>query len=46
LIHAFGVTIEELESLPGTEIVLPGIDDLENGRRSVNASAAHELYPH
>jgi hypothetical protein len=30
---------DELKSLPGAEIVLPGIADLEAGRRSVNASA-------
>lgn len=28
-----------LADLPGAEIVLPGISDLEAGRRSVNASA-------
>ncbi|MEX2107849.1 MAG: hypothetical protein WD827_03045 [Solirubrobacterales bacterium] len=30
---------EVLKSLPGAEIVLPGIADLEAGRKSVNASA-------
>ena len=30
---------DELERLPGAEIVLPGIADLEAGRSSVNASA-------
>lgn len=30
---------ESLRRLPGAEIVLPGIADLEAGRRSVNASA-------
>jgi hypothetical protein len=30
---------EDLNSLPGAEIVLPGIADLEAGRRSVNAIA-------
>lgn len=29
----------DLQSLPGAEIVLPGIADLEAGRRSVNAIA-------
>jgi hypothetical protein len=29
----------DLKSLPGAEIVLPGIDDLEAGRSSVNAIA-------
>lgn len=30
---------QELERLPGAEIVLPGIDDLEAGRDTVNALA-------
>ena len=30
---------DNLKSLPGAEIVLPGILDLEAGRRSVNAMA-------
>jgi len=30
---------EDLQSLPGSEIVLPGIADLEAGRSSVNAIA-------
>jgi hypothetical protein len=30
---------QELDKLPGAEIVLPGIKDLEAGRRSVNALA-------
>jgi len=30
---------ESLKNLPGAEIVLPGIDDLEAGRASVNANA-------
>jgi hypothetical protein len=30
---------DELKSLPGAEIVLPGIADLEAGRKSANASA-------
>jgi hypothetical protein len=30
---------EDLKRLPGAEIVLPGIADLEAGRRSVNAIA-------
>lgn len=30
---------QELHRLPGAEIVLPGIDDLEAGRESVNALA-------
>jgi hypothetical protein len=29
----------DLKSLPGAEIVLPGITDLEAGRRSINAIA-------
>ena len=29
----------DLKSLPGAEIVLPGIEDLEAGRSSVNAIA-------
>jgi hypothetical protein len=33
------VSDKELKSLPGAEIVLPGIADLEAGRKSVNASA-------
>jgi hypothetical protein len=31
--------VEDLKSLPGAEIVLPGILDLEAGRRTVNATA-------
>lgn len=30
---------QSLKSLPGAEIVLPGLADLETGRESVNASA-------
>ncbi len=30
---------EDLKNLPGAEIVLPGIADLEAGRTSVNATA-------
>jgi hypothetical protein len=30
---------DDLKSLPGAEIVLPGILDIEAGRRSVNATA-------
>lgn len=30
---------DDLKSLPGAEIVLPGIADIEAGRKSVNASA-------
>jgi hypothetical protein len=30
---------DELKNLPGAEIVLPGIADIEAGRKSVNASA-------
>ncbi|HEX5762284.1 MAG TPA: hypothetical protein VFY04_04095 [Solirubrobacterales bacterium] len=30
---------DELKRLPGAEIVLPGIADIEAGRQSVNASA-------
>jgi hypothetical protein len=30
---------DRLKSLPGAEIVLPGLADLEAGRKSVNASA-------
>lgn len=30
---------EDLKSLPGAEIVLPGITDLEAGRESINAIA-------
>ena len=32
-------TRRQLEELPGAEIVLPGLADLEAGRRSVNAAA-------
>lgn len=31
------MSAEDLKDLPGAEIVLPGIADLEAGRRSVNA---------
>lgn len=30
---------DDLKSLPGAEIVLPGILDIEAGRRSINATA-------
>jgi hypothetical protein len=30
---------ETLKSLPGAEIVLPGLADLQAGRKSINASA-------
>jgi hypothetical protein len=33
------MTAENLRNLPGAEIVLPGMLDLEAGRRSVNAMA-------
>lgn len=33
------MSAEDLQSLPGAEIVLPGIADLEAGHRSVNAIA-------
>lgn len=33
------MSAEDLENLPGAEIVLPGIADLEAGRSSVNAIA-------
>ncbi len=36
---------EQFKSLPGAEIVLPGIADLEAGRRSVNASAVQCAAP-
>jgi hypothetical protein len=36
---------ERLESLPGAEIVLPGIADLEAGRESVFASAVQCAAP-
>lgn len=34
-----------LKSLPGAEIVLPGIADLEAGRQSINASAVQSAAP-
>lgn len=34
-----------LKSLPGAEIVLPGLADLEAGRESVNASAVRAAAP-
>jgi len=36
---------ESLKSLPGAEIVLPGLADLEAGRESVNASAVQAAAP-
>ncbi len=39
------MTAEELESLPGAEIVLPGLADLAGGRRSVYASAVQCAAP-
>jgi len=36
---------EDLKSLPGAEIVLPGLADLEAGRESVNASAVQAAAP-
>jgi hypothetical protein len=39
------MTVDELEGLPGAEIVLQGIADLEAGRRSVYASAVQCAAP-
>jgi hypothetical protein len=36
---------ESLKSLPGAEIVLPGIADLEAGRQTINASAVQSAAP-
>lgn len=36
---------DTLKRLPGAEIVLPGLADLEAGRRSVNASAVQSAAP-
>ena len=36
---------DNLKSLPGAEIVLPGLADLEAGRKSVNASAVQAAAP-
>jgi hypothetical protein len=36
---------EQLKSLPGAEIVLPGLTDLEAGRESVNALAVQSAAP-
>jgi len=36
---------EELKRLPGAEIVLPGLADLEAGRESVSASAVQAAAP-
>jgi len=36
---------QSLKSLPGAEIVLPGLADLEAGRQSVNASAVQAAAP-
>lgn len=36
---------DSLKSLPGAEIVLPGLADLEAGRESVNASAVQAAAP-
>jgi len=32
-------TVTELESLPGAEIVLPGVEDLRHGRDTIDAAA-------
>lgn len=39
------MTVERLERLPGAEIVLPGLADLEAGRESVFASAVQSAAP-
>jgi hypothetical protein len=39
------MTATDFESLPGAEIVLPGLLDLEAGRSSVNASAVQCAAP-
>jgi hypothetical protein len=36
---------DELKSLPGAEIVLPGLADLAAGRETVNASAVQCAAP-
>lgn len=36
---------ELLRSLPGAEIVLPGLADIEGGRQTVNASAVQTAAP-
>jgi hypothetical protein len=36
---------DNLKNLPGAEIVLPGLADLEAGRESVNASAVQAAAP-
>jgi hypothetical protein len=36
---------ETLKSLPGAEIVLPGIADLQAGRKTVNANAVQSAAP-
>jgi hypothetical protein len=36
---------DSLKSLPGAEIVLPGLADLNAGRQSVNASAVQSAAP-
>jgi len=37
--------VDQLKRLPGAEIVLPGLADLEAGRESVNASAVQAAAP-
>lgn len=39
------MSVEQLKSLPGAEIVLPGIADIEAGRQSVYASAVQCAAP-
>jgi hypothetical protein len=36
---------ESLKRLPGAEIVLPGLADLEEGRRTINANAVQSAAP-
>lgn len=36
---------EDLRSLPGAEIVLPGLDDLKAGRPTINAAAVGAAAP-
>jgi hypothetical protein len=43
--YAYRVPVEQLQSLPGAEIVLPGIADLQAGRESIFASAVQCAAP-
>lgn len=44
-VQSIAMSVESLSKLPGAEIVLPGLADLESGRRTINASAVQAAAP-